>query len=477
MEALMKMFKQFVLILTLVGILTMSFPFTAGASPSSEGTREITFTNGDVRLSGTLFLPGGEGPFPAVILFHGSGPDTREPYFADAKMLQQAGIIALAYDKRGTGMSTGDWKTSSLDDLVTDVLAGLHALQAQPEVDPNSVGILGSSQGAWLAPFAAARDDEVAFIVQVTGAGTPLANQEMWDDGNSLKQLGFSDRAIATDMKAQHMLYSGRELIRKGILPLGDLWFVYYDPYLDPADAWPDVHVPALVLYGGRDMSVPTETSIEVVSGLLVNPSSRIVVFSELSHALGGPARNSDPEYVSLVTGWILAVTNGASMPEMPYGNQLPHDADLRWYGIGSQPTRWYNTIHFHLGLVILFLLSFLCAVFVGLFSKRNILIRLAFVFTGLVNLAVLMGWGLTVNYLLNADADSASPILPMGGILPWLAYLSVVLALGLAYLYVQENRGPGVSIGAKFVNGLVLLAALLFVPFMAYWNLLAGRL
>ncbi|MEW6240012.1 MAG: alpha/beta fold hydrolase [Chloroflexota bacterium] len=473
----MKKFQLFIVMLVLMGMPAMAFPPSAGAAPSLDGTREITFMNGEVRLTGTLFLPEGEGPFPAVVLFHGSGPDTRESYFADAKMLQQAGIIALAYDKRGTGSSTGDWETSSLDDLVADALSGLHTLQTQPEVDPDKVGILGSSQGAYLAPFAAARDDQVAFIVQVTGSATTLANQEMWDDGNSLKQLGFSDRAIATEMKALHMLYSGRDLIRKGILPLGDLWFVYYDPYLDPADVWPNVNAPALVLYGGRDMSVPTRTSLEVVPELLVHPSSRVVVFPDRPHALGGPSRNDDPVYSSLVTGWILAVTNDAPPPEMPFGNQLPDEGNTRWYRVGSQPTRWYNMIHFHLALVILFLLSFLCAVVVGLFSKRNVLARLAFVLTGLVNLAVLVGWGLTVNYLLNADADSASPVLPMGGILPWLAYLSVLLALGLAYLFTRENRRSSLSKGAKFVHGLVVFATLLFLPFLGYWNLLAGRM
>lgn len=473
----MKKLDQFVIVLVLLGVLAMTSPASAGASQPLEGTREFTFMNGEVRLTGTLFLPEGDGPFPAVVLFHGSGPDTREPYFADAKMLQQAGIAALAYDKRGTGTSTGDWRTSSLDDLVADVLAGLHTLKTQPEVDPDKVGILGSSQGAYLAPFAAARDDQVAFIVQVTGSATTLANQEMWDDGNSLKQLGFSDRAIATEMKALHMLYSGRELIRKGILPLGDLWFVHYDPYLDPADVWPNVNVPALVLYGGRDMSVPVRTSLEVAPGLFFHPSSRVVVFPDLPHALGGPGRNNNPEYASLVTEWILAVTQGAPLPPMPYGNELTDAGSPDWYRLGSQPTRWYNTIHFHLALVILFLLVFIGTVFISLFARLNLLSRLTLGSVGVVNLIVLTGWALTVDYLLNADAGSAAPVLPMGNVLPWLAYVSVALAMGLTYLFARERRAAGLSRGVKRAYGLAVFMALLFVSFMGYWNLLAGRM
>jgi len=473
----MKKTSWFVCVLVLALMILLSMSNSVQAAPLKDGTREITFMNGDVRLTGTLYLPQGVGPFAAVVLLHGSGPDTRSPYVPDAKMLQRAGIAAFVYDKRGTGTSTGNWQTSSLDDLIADALAGLHTLQIQPEVDPAKVGILGSSQGAWLAPFAASRDDQVAFIIQVTGSGTPLANQEMWDDGNSLKQLGFSDRAIATEMKALHMLYSGRDLIRKGILPLGDLWFVYYDSYLDPVSVWPNVNVPALVLYGGMDTTVPTKSSLEIVSGLLNHPSSRVVVFPNRSHALGGPARNDDPVYVALVTEWIFAVTNHTQLPVMPYGSELTETGDARWYGIGAQRTHWYSTIYFHLGLTVLFLLAFLGAVLIGLFSKMSFLPRIALGLTGMVNLVVLIGWALVVNYLLNADAESALPVIPMGGALPWLTSLSVLLTIGLSYLVVKENRRGSYPRTKKYILGLILFASLLFIPFMGYWNLLGERL
>jgi predicted acyl esterase len=60
-------------------------------------------------LAGTLIPPEGEGPFPAVAILHGSGPDTRATYLPDATMLARAGVAALIYDKRGTGESFGDW--------------------------------------------------------------------------------------------------------------------------------------------------------------------------------------------------------------------------------------------------------------------------------------------------------------------------------------------------------------------------------
>ena len=273
------------------------------------------------------------------------------------------------------------------------------------------------------------------------------------------------------------MLYSGRELIRKGILPLGDLWFVYYNPYWEPASIWPDVKVPALVLYGGQDTTVPTKTSLEIVPSLLTNSSSRVVVFPNRSHALGGPSRNDDPAYISLVTEWIFSVTNHTQLPTLPYGNELTDTGNAHWYGIGSQKTYWYNTIHFHLALVIFFLFAFLGAIVSSLFIKTRPLHRTTLALIGIVNLVVLVSWALVVNYLLNADAESSLPVIPMSNILPWLTSLSVLLAIGLTYLFVKENRKGALSGTSKYVLGVIVFAMLLFIPFMGYWNLLGGRL
>lgn len=202
------------------------------------------------------------------------------------------GIAALVFDKRGTGASSGDWRTAVLQDLIDDGLAGLGALREQPEVAPAQVGLIGYSQGAWLLPFAAAQREEVAFIISVTGSATTLAAQEMWGVGNDLAARGFSERAIRTTMKGMHLLFSTRPFIRRGLLPLQHLWFNSYDPFLDPAAAWPDVEQPALLVYAGQDRLVPTADSIGLVEEALAggHPLSRVAVFPGMGHALGGAA-------------------------------------------------------------------------------------------------------------------------------------------------------------------------------------------
>jgi dienelactone hydrolase len=474
-----------------LGILLVSFCWSSivpatvhsGARSANDyATRELTFTNGDVQLAGTLYLPEGDGPFPAAVMMAGSGPDSRAEYVPDAEMLSGGGIAAFIFDKRGTGVSTGDWRRSSLDDLMADGLAAIALLQDQPEIDPAKVGIIGSSQGAWLAPFMAARSDQVAFLIQITGSATPLANQEMWDDGNSLKARGFSDRAIRMEMKALHLLYSSRGLIQRGILPLGDLWFVTYDPTLDPADAWPDVDVPALVLYGGKDGTVPTQTSLGIVKEVWAqhgDPASRIVVFPDKGHALGGGSRNQDEAYASLVTGWIEAATNGEPVGTMPFPDSYTPTDNLRWYGVGANPTRWYATVYLQLPVILVFLVAFVAAVVASLLPWVKLggaLPRLVLGLAGAVNTFLLAGLLLAINYLLNADAESASPAVPMGGWLFPLAWTSVVLAVALAYAWIRTRSESGRGFG-RAVLTFVALAAWGFILFLAYWGVLGGRL
>jgi alpha-beta hydrolase superfamily lysophospholipase len=468
------------LLLTCFAWLSLN-PATA-QSANDFTTRELTVTSGDVQLAGTLYLPGGAGPFPAAVIMHGSGPDTRVPYIPDAEMLARGGIASFIFDKRGTGASGGDWKHSSLDDLMADGLAAIALLQSQPEIDPAHVGIVGSSQGAWLAPFVAARSQQVSFFVQITGSATPLANQEMWDDGNSLQALGFSERAIETEMKALHLLYSSRELIRRGTLPLGDLWFVYYDPWLDPVAAWADVRVPALVLFGGQDASVPTQTSLNIVKDALAksgHPASRTVVLPERGHALGGASRNQDAVYAALVTGWIQAVARAKPVPAMPFPDTYTSIDALRWYGLGANPTSWYASAGFQLPVILVLLFVFILALIASLLPWLKFgggLPRLALGLAAVANTSLLAGLLFAIGYLLNADADSATPAIPLSQWLFPLAWVSVALAVGLAYFWRKVRSQSGNRAG-RVVFTLMTLAAWGFIPFLAYWGVLGGSL
>lgn len=148
--------------------------------PSME--REVTVESAGLRLAGTLTVPQGEGPFPAVVLLSGAGPHDRDGTIGPhrrfrvlADHLARAGIASLRMDDRGVGESEGRLVTSTLHDLAGDARAMAAFLADQAEVNPAAVGLLGGSQGSEVASLAAAGNEGVAFVVLLSPPGLPGA--------------------------------------------------------------------------------------------------------------------------------------------------------------------------------------------------------------------------------------------------------------------------------------------------------------
>jgi len=161
----------------------MSFPLILLRQPSAEihteqksmpmkepaslayRVKEVRFNGGaeEVQLAGTLTLPKGNGPFPAIVLVSGSGPQNRDeeilghkPFFIIADYLTQRGIAVLRYDDRGVGASTGDYQAAMTFDFAADAQAALDFLARQEGIDENNIGIIGHSEGAIIASMVAA---------------------------------------------------------------------------------------------------------------------------------------------------------------------------------------------------------------------------------------------------------------------------------------------------------------------------------
>ena len=127
-----------------------------------------------VDLAGTLYVPlgHGRGPFPIVLLLHGSGPAQREAISPFTQRLLGDGIAVLEYDKRGVGQSTGQF-VDTLKNMETDAAAAVRFLTTRPEVDPKRIALVGHSQGGAVAPAVAAQDPEVAAVVMFAGPVAP----------------------------------------------------------------------------------------------------------------------------------------------------------------------------------------------------------------------------------------------------------------------------------------------------------------
>lgn len=143
-------------------------------------SENVTFTNGDMTLAGTLTVPNTGSRFPAVVFVHGTGLLDRDenisghkPFLLMADALSRNGFVVLRYDKRGAGESHTNGPINVETALMADdAMAAVRYLAARPEVDASQVGILGHSEGGIIAFMNAANyPDEVAYIVSMAGVG------------------------------------------------------------------------------------------------------------------------------------------------------------------------------------------------------------------------------------------------------------------------------------------------------------------
>ncbi len=223
---------------------------------------EVTFLNEgqDIQLAGMLFMPEGEGPFPAVVYLYGSGPSSRENRWmlTLVKHLQENGIMVLVPDKRGSSLSEGDWRTASFEDLGRDALAAVQFLKGQNELLITDIGLIGSSQGGHITPLIAGLSSEIDFIVNLSGTAVPIREQLVYEETHNLREMGFLP--VVSDALAYPAAWSIREVRQK---PLWDAIGDY-----DPMPYWQKLEVNALVMYGIDDTNIPARKSAALLNSL-----------------------------------------------------------------------------------------------------------------------------------------------------------------------------------------------------------------
>lgn len=261
-------------------------------------------------LTGTLFIPRDrDGPVAGAVIVHGSGASDRDNYWYMMVVdpLVRSGMAVLLPDKRGSGLSGGDWFTTGLTGFAQDAAAQVETLRAHPAVDPARVGVIGVSQGGRIAPMAASLTD-VAFVVNLSGAAVPLSEQ--------LEHETRQD--LARDRLPAFLDFIVRPLTLRSVKQRRPDWWAANGP-LDPVDAWARVTAPALTLYGRDDGidNVPVRRSVERLDSLRL-PNLEVRVFDDTGHGFfERESRRIRADVLRFLTGWVRsAVAPPAGHPE-----------------------------------------------------------------------------------------------------------------------------------------------------------------
>lgn len=313
-------------------------------------SEEVSYENkaAAITLAATLTIPQGKGPFPAVVLLTGSGPQDRDeaimghkPFLVLSDYLTRRGIVVLRADDRGIGKSGGVFAKATTADFATDAEAGIAFLKSRPEVDVHKIGLVGHSEGAIEAAMVAARNPDVAFIVMMAGTAVPgdqiiveqvrLIAEARGATPEHIQQAVEKERAVLDIVKTVKDETAMKQQLRAAltgtvadaalgaeVTQLTSPWFRYFIAY-DPAIDLRKVKCPVLAIDGSKDLQVPPKQNLDGIHAALEqagNKNVETVEFPGLNHLFqhamtGSPTECAEieetiaPEVLEKIAGWV----------------------------------------------------------------------------------------------------------------------------------------------------------------------------
>ncbi|WP_191841431.1 alpha/beta hydrolase [Catellatospora chokoriensis] len=296
------------------------------------GATSVVFSSADchVELAGTFTEPQVNGPFPLAVMVPGSGALDRDatsfghqPFARLATELCDLGVATLRYDKRGTGLSGGDLATAGIDDHVSDVMAAVDHVWSRRGPIGGPVGIIGHSEGAANATYAAALGAQVDFLVLLAGAGVSGMDLLMEQHRRLSTAAGLSDEACEEARELQdHVLRTVRDiddyirraqLLKELLAPMTDghelnteieqLASPWFQDFVrrDPTTALVQVACPVLAIWGDLDVQVPPELHVPAIRA--VAPGSTVEVWPGVNHLFQQATTGLPDEYARLPEG------------------------------------------------------------------------------------------------------------------------------------------------------------------------------
>jgi dipeptidyl aminopeptidase/acylaminoacyl peptidase len=321
-----------------------ALPWSAPATVSVT-TEQHRFTSHGRQLAGTLYLPRSQHPVAAVVVTHSaSSPLRSAPLYQHLqRMLPALGMAVFVYDRRGSGQSGTRDAGGDFTRLADDAVAAVRNLKTDPRIDPRRIGTWGLSQGGWIAPLAAARSADIAFVVAVSAPVVTADVQMLFSSTNHLRANGYAqadiDQMVATRSAVDDYMRgtASREAAQARVDAARDKpWFKYL--YMgrtigdrassgwrreienDPLRNLAQVTVPTLVLYGADDAVVPVARSMQRLQAIATPmPNLRAHVVAGADHAMqasadlrtsldpkhDGAEQPDAPEYVAVLAAWL----------------------------------------------------------------------------------------------------------------------------------------------------------------------------
>ena len=231
---------------TLVLLLSLVYVPVMAAGPHFE---EVVFESQGAKLAGSIVLPEGD-IHAAVVFIHGSGKQSRSLLWG--KRFAEAGIAALVYDKRGSGISGGEYEErhsvgeKNLQLLADDAAAAIARLAAHPSLKGKPLGLAGISQAGWIAPLAAKRDSRVKFLVMWSGPVCKVSEEDIYSKFTSDRD-GEAAPPYEAALRARTQPY---------------VWPAFMGRDTDSAEDLAALRIPGLWIFSDNDSSIPVDLSI-----------------------------------------------------------------------------------------------------------------------------------------------------------------------------------------------------------------------
>ena len=325
-------------------------------------SEDVYFANekAGIKLAGTLTIPEGDGPFPAVIMITGSGSQNRneellghKPFLIIADYLSRVGIAVLRYDDRGVGQSQGTPLNTTSADFAADAEAAFLYMQKRDLIDKDHIGLVGHSEGGFIAPMVASANPGIAFIISLAGTGVPgdqilhrqnrdislmsgakesevnnavAINKKLFavlkkETDNKKAEAEIAEvyrKALKKQKKSDEEIDKEVKQLNASLNPVAYNWMRYFIT-TNPADFWEKVKCPVLALNGEKDLQVAADVNLPAIEKAIRsggNTKVKTIKFPDLNHLFqhcktGLPSEYGEieetfsPEVLVVISDWI----------------------------------------------------------------------------------------------------------------------------------------------------------------------------